>query len=289
MSETDSHSKPRCMDLGQDDEKELDIRIKSIIVLCHKESSESREKKEASYRRRSKKKQKASRSNIGQVSSYDKEKDRSESGSKAKRNQEQDTHKGKKVNLVNINKSDLNIEDIYSIKNPMIQTLNGEEKEQGKGLLVSRKESVTEELGEDRIESLENSLLFEADSVTAEGDGQLEEESHRKQGQKQVLVERNNTPIQEMCVRTSKFWQTPAAIVSSPFTPTDKQKEKNTKGVDSTLVEEVQNFLNKDMRLDFTFDNVTVEYEELEILSEELLQVFSWIILIIAQRARRRN
>lgn len=79
-----------------------------------------------------------------------------------------------------------------------------------------------------------------------------------------------------MCIRTSKFWQTPTEKVSSPFTPTDKQKGQNTKVADSALAEEVHNFLNKDIYLDPAMDNASSEDKDLDILSKELLQVFSW-------------
>lgn len=140
----------------------------------------------------------------------------------------------------------------------------------------STQNKAIEVLGKDSIENLENSFIFKVNFDKDEGNGRMRIDRHTKQCQKQVIRDMITTPNKEVSIRSSKFWQTSTAIMSSPFTPDGKKKDQYTKGIDSSLTTEVQNFLNKDIIMDSVVDILILEDKDLDLLSKELIQVFSW-------------
>lgn len=97
-----------------------------------------------------------------------------------------------------------------------------------------------------------------------------------KMEQCQLEVSKESTPSKEVSIRSSKFWKTPLALGYSPFTlaVNPKIEDCNTKRVESSLLIEVQNFLDKDVIVDSEVQNLKSEEENLDPLSNELVRVF---------------
>ena len=122
------------------------------------------------------------------------------------------------------------------------------------------------------IEDIENLMLFEVDSDLKEIDVPIKETSSERRFQMRDLSK--ITPIKESQYKASKFWQTPSKVKSSLFTSIEQSyKEKDYK-CEGSLIEMVQEFLNKEGNTEADLYDLSSRDENLEQLTDELVHVF---------------
>lgn len=107
------------------------------------------------------------------------------------------------------------------------------------------------------------------------------EELKGEKFQLDAIESKTETPFKEVSNISFKFWQTPSASISSPFTPNSNPKDQNVdlKRAGKPLSKEFEDFLNKDTIWEKELENMCtskLEEENLYLLTEELFQVFSF-------------
>lgn len=137
----------------------------------------------------------------------------------------------------------------------------------------------TESRNQEDIGEFENNLLFSSPK------DRMEKATSRTEAQETQQLNFNKIPKEELTLqwlegdrKTSKFWQTPDGLPSSPFTPMETQSKSLIEGRNSevSIAKDFQHFLNEDSNSTPEIGISKFEVNNLEQLSKELIQVFNF-------------
>ena len=251
------------------------VKVKSIIVNNHRKPSELIQEEKAVRKHKSKKNKRTCKRNSRYRMDSDEDENKTITETKADicENQAASSKGVISVNTSNMEQQVL-IDSNRSDPGNILSSIREEE--------IVIEEPTTEKirvigvLENDDIVEWENSLLINPQSDKVEDNILSKEEKQMEQHHLQDIAIKS-TPCNKSTSFPSKFWQTPVAYASSPFTLEDNLPDKGANGkmIVGSITKEVQNFLNEDMDMIPEVEILNSEDKDLDQLTEELIQVFS--------------